>query len=346
MSKLFLENLCNYNINLYNKSDKYLSNNEYKINEQIVLLKSNNFYNESIHKYNYEYINLFWTNINEKFRKFDELMMLNPLSLKTLNEEETSLLNSIYIVLNPEYIYNTTNQRSQYINTNIEIYNKEIEFFNIQLLTSPFVLNELCKFLKITLILVENSNVKIYNENEEKHVIIYKYENETSVEYLPLVNSITKYYNKTHHFTRFLYSVGEIQEPIRQEEKYDEIFSSEDFTFASESFTNTIPIIINTSKKSKKSKDIFIQPNKQILEPLIEKSSNDSTSDSVFKKTELTKLDINNIINTYKTVKIDELRDYAIKLNINVLEGSTKTGKPKFKSRNVLLDLVKTKLNI
>lgn len=346
MSKLFLENLCNYNINLYNKTDKYSSSNECKINEQILVLKSNNFYNENIHKHNYEYINLFCSNINEKYKRFDELMMLNPLAIKTQHDEEYSLLNAIYITIIPDYIYKTTNQKLQYINDNIEKYNNEIEYFNIKLATSSFIINELCKYLKISLIIIENNNIKIYNKEQEQNIIIYKYETESIIEYLPIINNTTKYYNKTHHFTRFVYTEGEIQEPIRQEEKYDEVFSSEDYTFVSESASNTIPIIINSTKKNKKSKDIFIQVNKPKLEALIENSGIETSSNSVFKNTELTKLDITNIIDTYKTVKIDELRNYAIKLNINILEGSTKTGKPKFKSRTVLLELIKTKLNI
>lgn len=122
--------------------------------------------------------------------------------------------------------------------------------------------------------------------------------------------------------------------------------------FMSEAVDNKESIVSSTSKNNdtkkktkKNSKDIFVPTNDKKLnqeEKDINKSKKES-EDSVFKKTEkLNKKEIDEIKNSIdKNLTLGELQEFAIKLSINIAKVSEKTGKPKAKTKQELIDKIK-----
>ena len=88
-------------------------------------------------------------------------------------------------------------------------------------------------------------------------------------------------------------------------------------------------------KDVKEVKDVKVKVTKEIkaVEEVI-------VEDSVFKQTEkITKNDIIQIKNSLKpSLTLGDLQAIALKLSINIIEGSTKTGKPKNKTKSDLLE--------
>ena len=127
-----------------------------------------------------------------------------------------------------------------------------------------------------------------------------------------------------------------------------------------------IQVNTDNKKKSKKSKNIFVTT-QNTLGDSISNNNNDNNDDknkknndnknndnidknilvdndtSIFVKTEkISKKDIDNILNNLKpTLTLEQLQSYAIKLDISVFEGSTKSGKPKNKTKSELIEKIK-----
>ena len=103
----------------------------------------------------------------------------------------------------------------------------------------------------------------------------------------------------------------------------------------------SIPISIKIDKKVKKTKEVKEVKEekkvKEIKEVIVE--------DSVFKQTEkITKNDIIQIKNSLKpSLTLADLQAIGLKLSINIVEGSTKTGKPKNKTKSELLEEIDNK---
>ena len=112
-------------------------------------------------------------------------------------------------------------------------------------------------------------------------------------------------------------------------------------------------ITSDSKKKSKNSKDIFLskeitEENKNIKENKDTKENKKENNDeSTFKKTEvLTKNKIEELIKSIKkTSTVADIQDIAMKLDILTVSGSTKTGKPKNKTRQELIDEINNKYN-
>ncbi len=101
----------------------------------------------------------------------------------------------------------------------------------------------------------------------------------------------------------------------------------------------------NVDKKSKKVKEIRvdkeIDENKEVKETKqVGVIKEVVVEDSVFNQTEkITKKDIIQIKNSLKpSLTLGDLQAIALKLSINIIEGSTKTGKPKNKTKSDLLE--------
>ena len=108
-----------------------------------------------------------------------------------------------------------------------------------------------------------------------------------------------------------------------------------------------VPQNSDSKKKSKNSKDIFLS--KEIKEENIVNDVNDknkkNNEESVFKKTEnLSKEKIDELIKSIKsTSTLSYVQEVALKLNIITVSGSTKTGKPKNKTKLELVEEIKIK---
>jgi hypothetical protein len=140
----------------------------------------------------------------------------------------------------------------------------------------------------------------------------------------------------------------------KTDELYEEVQTVEDYTlYVSEAVEKTPikskKVIENNSdnKKKKNSKNIFIKENSCEEKEDIKKEVNDSKNESIFNKTEI--LDLvelkKRIENIKLTTKLEEIQEIAIKMNISIVGGSTKEGKPKNKTKIELLKDIKLLLN-
>lgn len=107
---------------------------------------------------------------------------------------------------------------------------------------------------------------------------------------------------------------------------------------------------IKTSKSAKT--DNLNEINEQNMKNELDDNSNTKTLNSadnecketsIFNKTEkITKEDLKNISNTIKiTMGLEVIQSHALKLDIGIFEGSTKTGKPKNKTKAELIQQIK-----
>ncbi len=144
---------------------------------------------------------------------------------------------------------------------------------------------------------------------------------------------------------------------------YEEVVTNENYAlYISEAVENIKDSNVSSNKKNedgvkkkkKNSKDIFMvsgkddnskQKNKEELdhkEDKVDKVNkvNKVEDESVFNPTE--KITINDIKEIKKSIKnsttLPELQAYAIKLSIGITQGSTKTGKPKNKTKSELME--------
>ena len=134
---------------------------------------------------------------------------------------------------------------------------------------------------------------------------------------------------------------------------YKELTTNENYAiYISEAIDNNVDskknISIDTKKKNKKGKNIFVtnQNNdieKDSIDNVINQNNVINDDSSTFIKTEkITKKDIDEIINNLKpTLNLEQIQQYAIKLGINIFEGATKTGKPKNKTKSELIENIK-----
>lgn len=97
-----------------------------------------------------------------------------------------------------------------------------------------------------------------------------------------------------------------------------------------------------TKKKKKKDKNIFLV-SKQIKKNGEDNKIIEETESSIFKKTEkIDKKDIEEISKNIKpSINLEQIQKYALKLGITIYEGSTKSGKPKNKTKTELIEQIK-----
>ena len=134
---------------------------------------------------------------------------------------------------------------------------------------------------------------------------------------------------------------------------YKELTTNENYAiYISEAIDNNFDskknITIDNKKKNKKDKNIFVinQNNdieKEHIEHIFNQNNIIKDDTSTFVKTEkITKKDIDEIISNLKpTLNLEQIQLYAIKLEINIFEGATKSGKPKNKTKSDLIDNIK-----
>ena len=126
-------------------------------------------------------------------------------------------------------------------------------------------------------------------------------------------------------------------------DKYEELMTNEDYALYISEAVNDDDIkkkninLSDTKKKIKKSKNIFVSNNDESLN--IPNTQKNNENNSVFNKTEkISKKDIDDINNNLKPSQtLEQIQSYALKVGINIFSGSTKTGKPKNKTKSDLI---------
>lgn len=139
---------------------------------------------------------------------------------------------------------------------------------------------------------------------------------------------------------------------------YEELVTNEDYAlYISEAVDNKnvkkqkIKKLSDTNntgdkKKSKTNKNIFVTLElDEAKKDITAKNPNikEDLDESIFKKTEvIDKNKIKEILSKIKaSTKLEQIQEYALELNISIVSGSTKDGKPKNKTKTELIDEIK-----
>ena len=356
MSKnIYLDNLVDFSITTYNNLyGQFIIYSKNDIINEITKIKNNNSINEKGVFLPYSYIEVSSLLDIEQ----NELVLIYPICFNIEDENQKewyNFLNTLLLVLNPDYINQTNNLKKKYIESLNEQYeNKNIKFINN---INEKILKEITKITNINLIILNYDNqskIKIIDNNlSNKYIVIYKINNE----YFPICNFNTKYYLENSKFIKYLKEKDNIKndkiENINlietKNDYYDEFQTNEDYTlYVSEAVeqNKSLQKIQETNsdnkKKKKNDKNIFI-PNK-IDKSNINESNND---DSVFNKTDI--INNNEVLKIYQsfksTSKLEDIQNLALKIGLKVFAGSTKDGKPKNKTKSELIEDIKNYLD-
>jgi hypothetical protein len=306
------------NVNWYNLLNSLLLvlNNEYihetNIIKKKILEVTNNIYTKKI-------------NILDNFT--DEFLLklsnITNISLIIINYDNYKLLNVKTYENNDNIKYVVLCRNNNKI---FPIINWEKKYY---LKTSEFI-----KYL-ITISdktnIVENNENNENNENKKEEQL--NKDNDLSDE-----NKIT-ISKKNKSKTTIIDNKKEIE---KKDDCYEELVTNENYAlYISEVTDNNTKIkktVPDPKKKSKNSKDIFIL--KEIKE-----DENKAKEESTFKKTEIiTKDKIEELVNSIKkTSTLSDIQEIAIKLGIVTVSGSTKTGKPRNKTKSELIEEIQNK---
>ena len=126
MNKIYLDKLCEFTNKTYKLYNEFVK--KITFNDTLESIKQNSSLNEKgiFNKYNFIEIN----NIIIDF-EFNELILLMPITFNICdNINWYNLLNSLLLVLNNDYIYETNIKKKLILETTNNIYSKKINISN------------------------------------------------------------------------------------------------------------------------------------------------------------------------------------------------------------------------
>jgi len=342
MNKICLNKLCEFSVTSYISNINNINfNNKFNFEEVLNGIKQNLSLNE-----NGLLINFNFTEFNNLIKNIEqnELLLLCPITFNIYeNKEWYNFLNALLVVLHDKYIYENKIQKKVILENTNKIYKNKI---NMNSLNN--IIENVAKLTNISIIIVSENEKRIFNSGRDKYIILFKYNDE----YYPFINWNIKYFEKENNFVNYLennlkFEGKEINNFKKYKidsdngeninKNYQEFSTNEDFALhVSEAVDNNN---LKLSKKKNKKKDIFVVNNDN------ENDKNNDNNSTFIKTEKLTKKDITEIKENLKsTILVNELQKIALKLSINIFSGSTKTGKPKSKTKKELFDEIKNKL--
>jgi len=265
------------------------------------------FKNNEIFNYNFCELNLFIDKNNENI-SFNDMILISPI----YNEEYFyQCINCLLLIDNDSYI-NKNNFEKLYKIKEIykTLYCKEFNYENINTLFNNYNYN----------LIVINDGVKIYSNHCEKYIIIIKIDNE----YFPLYNINNKYFDNNNLIIKEINNNYNVKEEDKIEcidlQTYDD-------------FKLEISEIEEKEQKYKVSDTIFI----------CEEDTKEITETEIFNKTcNLTKDDKLKLISSIKkTHSLEKIQEIAIKLDIPIISGIHKNGKPKNRKKDDIYNDIK-----
>lgn len=338
LTNIMLIIIENTTILLYNFDDK-------KNNKTVVLYKNGKEY--------YPVIN--W---NQKYFYQNSNFIEHLIELGN-KKVETNLINQNLLIDEQDNFEKVKNKKKNIkINSNVKIDNYENNLSKINIQSKKNQLNKLNENYNIfedfdknkndqnELISLEENikvipNIKIDNNNLDKNN-----NNELIVELLEETKNINNYknnYKNNYSDDKFDNEITNKISMQNKEECYQEFVADENYAlYISEAVENNCNIKTNNSselkKKNKKDKNIFVSSIIKDESKTIVKNE----SSIFFKTDKVSKKDIEDIsINLKVTLNLEQIQTYAIKLGINIYEGSTKSGKPKNKTKAILIEQIK-----
>jgi hypothetical protein len=360
MNRLYLNKLteiCYTNYNNF-KNNKNINKD---IPNLIDTIKKNLLLNENVIFNKYNYINI--SNVfNEDYN--NQIILIFPVVfIHNYNNILINVINSILLMYNNDYINLSNYLKKQYIE---DFINKN----NIQYISLNNLIFKLTSCFELNIIII-NENVNIYKLINNKTIVIVNINDE----YYPLENYNNCVYETNSNFINYLLTLSNViyhkNEQILiayEEEKYNTINNNlyvsdvkqqtKNNDMIGNNILNITSILTKKShekNKIKSNKNIFIMENlnnikkNNITNDLNDgninddNNNNDDNINSIFVKTEKLSIEkVNEIKNTInKNTCLPELQKYALLLNINIISGSTKTGKPKNKTKIELYENIK-----
>jgi hypothetical protein len=317
MSQIYLNKVIDFS-SITHKNYEHL----YKLKKNIDIekIKKNITLNENeiFNKYNYcEIYDI------SKYH-YSETVLLYPLWYNgNINEQ---IINALLFIIDSDYL-NISNVLKK-----IKINEKK----NIPLskLSDNFCVN----------IILISDNINVFSQNYENTIVLIKKD-----DYLfPVLNFSQKYFKHDSDFIKEILKnkntnkisidkyFTQTNNPIQENSNifYEEIESSEQN-----------PIYLSEHQKNN-DKSIICQTNKNKNNIFIPTKINENSfSSSVFKKTDNVVFEQSDIDKLKITSTLSELQSFATKLNICITNGSTKTGKPKNKTKTELFNDIKNYKN-
>lgn len=330
------------------------------ISDDINKIKSNLLLNEKgIHnKYTFFDLNtvIYQLGMNNKddiCNTGNELVLIYPYIFNDATNDEKwySLLNSLLITLHDTYINEIMTIKKEIINTTSDLYKKKINNFD----NFKHVIQTIGNISNVNIIVLDSiTDCTVYinngqNNNGKYVVLINILEN-----YYPVFNFDHKYYTNKSLFITHLLSIGTKYDShkIVENTQFCEVATNEDFSlYISEVGPNKKEVIkkevnkkeVNkkedSDKKKKKKKNIFIKDDEEKVNNGIDKKNIDNVGkdDVVFNKIE--PINYAELKKLFKSAsKLDEIQAIALKLNIPIVSGSTKDGKPKNRVKNDIVN--------
>lgn len=367
MNRLYLDKLLDFTqstyANCYVNSVKMIN-----LQEEITKVKQNTSLNEkgSILKYNF--VDLASVT---KGTDFSEMVLIYPICFNVSDcVEWYNLLNCLLLVMNEDYLKESNITKKKILQIADKMYRK-------QLIISDTITDEnykkISELTNVNLIIIcadsEMNLIKEYKSTQtDKWIVCLKYEND----YFPVWNYNKKYYSGETDFIKVLQSKSskvskqkeipvstkvitkdDDKHKVKESEAkindgYEEFVTNENYAlYISEAVdVKTTKTSKSKSKKTteepelkkvkKTNKNIFVTLENNVPEP-------EQKDESVFKKTDkITKEQVSSILaNIKQSTKLEQIQAYAIELNICIVSGSTKDGKPKNKTRAELIEEIK-----
>lgn len=136
--------------------------------------------------------------------------------------------------------------------------------------------------------------------------------------------------------------ISEVVDINKNKKKKDNknIFIQKNENLLSKSFPYDTKKNINLIETNNKPND---KPNDMIIDEMIDKMIDETNDSTVFNKSEkISKNDVDEIIGELKmSVGLDKIQSHALKFGISIFQGSTKSGKPKNKTKLELITQIK-----
>jgi hypothetical protein len=263
MNKIYLDKLCEFTHTTWKNYGQFnLRDKDFNIEQQISIIKQNISLNEKGVSNKYNYIEL--SNIIPEIES-DQLVLLLPIVWNiNKNHEWYYLLNSLLIVLNDDYMFNSSLLKKKTIETFDKTFRKKIV---IDDLITEDIIEKIAKLTNITLIILTSKSKHIYNNknSSDKVVVLYKTDN-VNYEYYPVINWTDKFFNKNDLFVKYL-----IDFKFKADKKDDDDNNS----------VNSEDIVKEKSKKNKSTKkktNITIDEDKNTISKI--KNNTDKSDDS------------------------------------------------------------------
>ncbi len=270
MNKIYLDKLCEFTHTTWKNYGQFnLRDKDFNIEQQISIIKQNISLNEKGVSNKYNYIEL--SNIIPQIES-DQLILLLPIVWNiNKNHEWYYLLNSLLIVLNDDYMFNSSLLKKKTIETFDKTFRKKIVIDDE--ITEETV-EKIAKLTNITLIILTSKSKHIYNNknSNDKAVVLYKTDN-VNYEYYPIINWTDKFFNKNDLFVKYL-----IDFKFKSDKKDDDDDDNDNKSVNSANSDDKIKEKTKKNKSIKKKSNITINEDKNTISKI--KNNTDKSDDS------------------------------------------------------------------